>query len=253
MTKTFLITGATGGIGSVLSNHLTAKGYNVALAARNEDSLNALAKKLNGQATYHSLDFSKANSREEFINHYLNTSIAFDGLVLMPPQVLPSSECLPSEEDWMTIFHNSFVGPIMFLKEALKLLKPNIHSKVVLVSGITSVQVVSNYSMANFLRTAWLGQMKTLAHHYGPEKIHFNSLSLGGVMTEKYKDRLQGKAEQLGISFEQFMETETENIPLRKYADPQEVANSIEALLTEFSDHMTGQNIVCDGGYVKAY
>ncbi|MEJ6846746.1 SDR family oxidoreductase [Sinorhizobium fredii] len=40
---------------------------------------------------------------------------------------------------------------------------------------------------------------------------------------------------------------------LGKYGKPEEVAAIVEALLSEFSDHLTGVNILCDGGFTRAY
>jgi 3-oxoacyl-[acyl-carrier protein] reductase len=72
-------------------------------------------------------------------------------------------------------------------------------------------------------------------------------------MTEKYREKMIEKAASAGMSFETQMEIETSNVPLRKYAAPDEVAVAIEALLSGLSDHMTGMNLQCDGGFTRAY
>jgi 3-oxoacyl-[acyl-carrier protein] reductase len=46
---------------------------------------------------------------------------------------------------------------------------------------------------------------------------------------------------------------ETSNVPLRKYGRPEEVAAVVEGLLSDFSDHLTGMNVLCDGGFTRAY
>ncbi|WP_281040264.1 SDR family oxidoreductase [Rhizobium ruizarguesonis] len=43
------------------------------------------------------------------------------------------------------------------------------------------------------------------------------------------------------------------NIPLGKYGEPAEVAVAVEGLLSRFSDHMTGLNIMHDGGFTRSY
>jgi 3-oxoacyl-[acyl-carrier protein] reductase len=55
------------------------------------------------------------------------------------------------------------------------------------------------------------------------------------------------------VTFEERLAQETENIPLRKYGDPTGVAAAVEGLLSSFSDHMTGLNILHDGGFTRAY
>ena len=46
---------------------------------------------------------------------------------------------------------------------------------------------------------------------------------------------------------------ETSNIPLTKYGRPEEVAVVVEQLLGALSDHMTGANLLHDGGFTRAY
>lgn len=55
------------------------------------------------------------------------------------------------------------------------------------------------------------------------------------------------------MTIEQRLEEETSNVPLRKYGRPAEVAAAVEGLLSAFSDHMTGLNVLHDGGFTRAY
>jgi 3-oxoacyl-[acyl-carrier protein] reductase len=43
------------------------------------------------------------------------------------------------------------------------------------------------------------------------------------------------------------------NVPLGKYGTTEEAANAVATLLGPFSDHMTGTNILHDGGFTRAY
>ncbi len=55
------------------------------------------------------------------------------------------------------------------------------------------------------------------------------------------------------MAFEERMAEETANVPLRKYGRPEEVAAAVEGLLSDFSDHITGLNVLHDGGFTRAY
>lgn len=256
--RTILITGATGGIGSTLCSHLASKGYNLVLAARDKERLERTAKALS-QAhptqTFKgiSLDFSDLESIANVFAELRNKGLVLHGLVVMPPQIPPTDNCLPDSQAWEPMWRNSFVGPLEVLKQSVELFPKTGRSKIAIVSGVSSAQVLGHYATSNVLRLAWIAEAKTLAFALGPRGIHVNTLSLGGVMTDKYKSRIEQKAKDLGVSFAHQMEQEVANVPLRKYAEPREVAVAIEGLLSEFSDHMTGLNILCDGGFTRAY
>ena len=144
--------------------------------------------------------------------------------------------------------------PIIEMGEnALNIVYNMVHLDKVIISAITSVQALGNYATSNVLRCAWLAEAKTLAFALGERGIHINTLSLGGTLTPDYMASLQRRAEQAGVSFAQRLADETSNIPLAKYGRPEEVAVVVEQLLGALSDHMTGANLLHDGGFTRAY
>jgi 3-oxoacyl-[acyl-carrier protein] reductase len=254
ISKQVLVTGATGGIGRPLSLHLAKKGYDLLLTARNQERLERLAEEIKKFSPVRVVtcptDFGDPST---FDTLKQLASKGLHGLVVMPPQLEPTAECLPPDEVWTEMFRQSFIGPVSLIRELLPALKVQPRSKVVIISGISSAQILSHYATSNVLRTAWLAQAKTLAFVYGPQGIHFNTLSLGGVLTDEYLEELKAEATHRNISFDQVMQEQVHNVPLRKYSTPDEVAIVVEGLLSPFSDHITGVNLLCDGGYTRAY
>lgn len=252
--KTILVTGATGSIGSELCKKFAQKGYSLIITARNIEKLNILTEKLkseyNIKVAYASVDFNDPNSYSELLKLVVD---GLDGLVIMPPQPPATNDCLPQDNVWADMFKKSFIGPTALVRELIPALIKK-KAAVVLISGITSKQPLGRYSTSNVLRTAWLGQIKTLADAYGPEGIRFNTLSLGGVITEKLIEKIQKENEGKSISLSESLKQRSENVPLRKYAQLVEVVDMIDLLLTsEASTHLTGQNIALDGGFARAY
>lgn len=153
----------------------------------------------------------------------------------------------------------SEAGQLRFevLKAVLARMQPapacGVRGKVVIVSDISSAQVLGHYATANVLRTAWLAEVKTLAFALGPRGIHVNTVSFGGTLTPHYQGLLEGRAAAAGMSMEELLARDTDNVPLRKYGTPEEAARTIEMLLSDVSDHLTGINLLQDGGFTRAY
>lgn len=175
----------------------------------------------------------------------------------MPPQPHAATDPLPDADVWRALFQTSFIGPLATLKAAISRMQPDVaggqRAKIVIISGISSAQVLGHYATSNVIRTAWLGEAKTLAFALGARNIHVNTLSLGGTLTPGYRDAIAKRGAAAGQSFDDRLDTETDNVPLRKYGEPSEVAVAVEGLLSPFSDHMTGLNILHDGGFTRAY
>ena len=92
----------------------------------------------------------------------------------MPPQLHRASEPMPDPEIWRKLFEESFIGPLETLKVAIGRMRPDPSNgrrcKIVIVSGISSAQVLSHYATANVIRTAWVGEAKTLAFAWAPSE-----------------------------------------------------------------------------------
>jgi len=204
-----------------------------------------------------SFDMASDDNIARFADFLGEHQVEIDGAILMPPQPHSDSDPMPESETWRKLFQTSFIGPLATLKVAIERMRPNPDNgkrcKIVIISGISSAQVLSHYATSNVIRTAWIGEAKTLAFALGPRGIHINTLSLGGTLAPWYRASIEKRAEQSGMSYDKRIEIETDNVPLRKYGEPKEVAAAVEGLLSSFSDHMTGLNILHDGGFTRAY
>lgn len=259
--RTILVTGASGGIGRAVCTRLAQAGYSLILAARDEIRLRGLCDHLAsvrpGSYDWISVDMSSDASVASFADQLAAKGTVLDGAVMMPPQPPPTNDCLPANAAWRELFQASFIGPLALLKAAICFMMPDPahgrRSKIVILSGMSSVQVLGHYATSNVLRCSWLAEAKTLAFALGDRGIHVNTLSLGGTLTPDYSASLEKRARNAGVTFDQRLAEETSNIPLKKYGTPEEVAVAVEALLSVFSDHMTGVNLLHDGGFTRAY
>lgn len=252
--KRILLTGATGNIGQPIAKYLGEKQYELVLAGRDQTKLLALARQINkvSQSLIHTVTFNY-EQKQTFLKIKGICKTGLDGLVLMTPRIPPYDGCFAPEKEWENLFKTTFIQPLSFLETFIEELGLPDCSKVVIISGITSVQLCDNYALNGAIRAAWLAQAKSLAHYYDPQQIHFNTLSLGGVMTESFIKKLQDEAVARNMNYEALLSERTANVPLRKYASTREVAQAVESLLSQVTNHMTGINFICDGGFIKTY
>lgn len=103
--------------------------------------------------------------------------------------------------------------------------------------GVRSKEFRTLYSMTKFGLT---GATKALARELGPDGILINAIAPGYVDTEMTRQNVpQEERERL-----------CREIPLRRMADPVEIARCVRFLISEENSYITGQAIVVDGGFL---
>ncbi|MDO8250932.1 MAG: SDR family NAD(P)-dependent oxidoreductase, partial [Rhodoferax sp.] len=129
ISKTILVTGATGGIGLAVCHRLAKAGNSLLLAARDVGKLQSLCAELSntcpGTYSWMSVDMTRDDSVRKFAEELTARNVILDGAVLMPPQDPPTNDPLPSSDKWREVFQNSFVGPLSLLKAAIATMKPD--------------------------------------------------------------------------------------------------------------------------------
>lgn len=103
--------------------------------------------------------------------------------------------------------------------------------------GVRSKEYRTLYSMTKFGLT---GMTKALARELGPDGILINAVAPGYVNTEMTRENVP-PAEQVRLCAE---------IPLRRMAEPSEIAKLVRFLISVENSYITGQSIVIDGGFL---
>ncbi|MBN8827174.1 MAG: SDR family oxidoreductase [Sphingobacteriia bacterium] len=250
--KTIVITLATSGIGQSVAEELAKQNYDLILLGRNSQKLNDLKNHLgkNYKGNYQNIQIDFGNS--ESVNNALKQiNKKIDGIVLMPPRSVISSYYIPNSNEWDYMFKISFSNPFEVIRQLEESLKPG--AKIVLMSGMTSVQYNSSYPNSNILRSMWVAQGKNLSFQLARKNVSVNTISPGVTLTETNKSKVEARAKEKKISYDQQLKNETKAIPSGRYSTPQEIAKIITFLLSDDSNQINGQNLVIDGGFTTSY
>jgi 3-oxoacyl-[acyl-carrier protein] reductase len=243
-----LVTGGTGGLGRSVCKMLLDNGVKLLLAGRN---LTDPAKRSPQDAWISAcerihLDFSDDNSVATFGDRLASVAPRLAGVCLIYPRVPKTSSEQPlALQDWREAIDLSFLRPMACLDAACQAVRDR--GKVVVVSGVTNVQVFPEHPMANVIRLSWLAHVKGLSYSLGARHVCVNTVSFGGVLTDRFRASLEQRTDPTRYY------DRLENIPLGEYGTPEQAALVISTMLTGFADHITGANIICDGGLTRRY
>jgi len=115
----------------------------------------------------------------------------------------------------------------------------------------TSVrQPIEGLGVSNTVRAAVSGWAKTLAGEVAPHGITVNNVLPGATATERLRSLIQAKARAAGVVDEEVERRMKAEIPLGRFASPDEIAAAAGFLATPAASYITGISLPVDGGRI---
>ena len=241
--KTVLVTGGTRGIGAAVVKGFYKAGAKLVITGTNQDKLSALkavheAEGMSG-VQYMVADFLNPASLDNFL---LNVSIIPHLDVCINNAGINRNNTITSMElaDLDRILQVNLRAPILVCKAVCPVMKKNPGGgKIVNISSIWSLIAKEGRSVYGATKAGISSFSRHIAVDLAKDNILVNSVSPGFTRTELTESML-GKDEILALEAQ---------VPLRRIADPSEMANVIMYLSSDLNTFITGQNIVVDGGF----
>lgn len=254
--KTALVLASSSGLGKAIAHELADEGANVMLTSRSEDKLKAakeeIEKTAKGTVSYTLLDQMKHESIKEAVE---TTRQKFGSIAILvnnsggPPA--GSFEDF-ADEDWQQAFELTLLSYVRIIRMVLSDLKEN-KGRILNNTSTSTKEPIDGLTLSNVFRTGILGLSKTLSQELAAEGILVNTIGPGRIQTERIETLDQVAADNQGKTKEEIKSGSLTSIPMGRYGEPEEFAKVATFLVSGANTYLTGQNILVDGGKVKAF
>lgn len=245
MTKTYLISGAGSGIGRAIAQKLSNDGHTCILLGRNASHLQQTLGSLKpGAHSVLTADITDKKSLSNAIAVLGNVTI--DGLVANSG--IGGENNWGDADRWQTIIDTNLTGTYNFVNTFLPKLNTGSESHILITSSVLARLGVANYSAYCASKAGLLGLMRSWAVQFAPQNILVNAICPGWVDTDMAQQGLQGIADGIGITKDEFYDIAMQSVPLRRMSQPEEIADLVVYLLSQRS--ITGQTIDINCGSV---
>lgn len=235
--KVAVITGGAAGIGLSIAKMFIEKGAKVALLDRSEQ-VEQVAQRLNN-AVGITCDVTSADSVKRAINSAIEEFDRIDILVNCAGIVaLAPAESL-SLDDWNKTLSVNLTGTFLLCQEVGRHMLQKGQGKIINLASQAGVVALPEHIAYCASKAAVINMTKVLALEWAPKGLQINAISPTIVMTDLGKQAWEGeKGEKM-----------KEQIPARRFAEPEEIAAAAVFLASSASDMINGHNLVIDGGY----
>jgi len=125
--------------------------------------------------------------------------------------------------------------------------------RVIAVGSSGVQQPIERLALSNVGRAALAGYLKTLAGEVAGDGVTVNMVLPGRIDTDRVSALDAATAERTGATVEQVRTRSESAIPAGRYGTPDEFAAVVLFLASNAASYVTGEQIRCDGGMVRAY
>lgn len=241
--KIALITGGAAGIGRTISLELAKKHATVIVNYnRSRDAADALVHDIEafgGHALAIQADISKYSDAERLIKEIMerfgqlnivvnNAGITDDALILRM-----------SEEQFDRVIATNLKGVWNICKHAAKPLLKSGYGRLINISSVSGVMGNAGQSNYSSAKAGVIGMTKALAREFASRNVTVNAIAPGFIETDMTK-KLPEEA----------VKTWAEQIPLKRFGKPEDVAHAVVFLASEEANYITGHTLEVDGGLV---
>lgn len=239
--KNILITGGSRGIGKSIVEVLFNNGANVGFTfSSSQSAANEIAKNLNSSSqkciAYKS-DASKLDQCENLVESFLNDFETIDVLINNAGITKDNLLMRMSEDDFDKVMEVNLKSVFNMTKACQRVFLKNRKGSIINMSSVVGVKGNAGQSNYAASKAGIIGFSKSIAQELGSRSIRCNVIAPGFIKTEM-TDNLSDSV----------IESWTENIPLKRPGESNDVANLCLFLASDLSSYITGQVINVDGG-----
>ena len=253
--ETALVVGASEGIGYESAKALLEEGVDLLICSRNSDNLEQAASRLK-QATGRTVRWFAADVTRAAdvvaLKGWLEQQV--QKLDILVSAVGGSQRALFEELDddaWYANYEFNVMGAVRVIRASLDLLKKSAAGRIVILGAAGPRMPYPHQLVSNVHKAGLIALVKTLGVEFRPYNIRVNSVSPGRTMTGLWTRRIEALSQERGVPAEEIVNEFTHEIPMGRFATPDEIAPMVVFLASHKTSYVTCQSILVDGGIAR--
>ena len=237
--KTVVVTGGNSGIGYATANKLKKSGANVIITGRNKKAVAEAASTLG--VTGIVADQSNLDDIDRLVGLVKDKHGGVDVLFINAGVAAFAPVEHMTEDQFDNIMNVNFKGAFFTLQKFLPVLREG--ASVINLSSINAYTGMPNTAVYAASKAALNALTRTAAYELAPRNIRVNSVNPGPVNTAIF-----GKLGMPTAAINEFASTMQNRIPLKRFGEPDDIANLVSFLASDDASFVTGAEYNIDGG-----
>ena len=250
-----IVAASSQGLGRATAEAFAAEGCRLAICARNQQALNAVAEKIRGEYKTDVLaepfDVTDAGAVRDFVHAVVQKFGGIDICVTNAGGPPAKGFLTTTIDEWKRAVDLNLMSAVYFTHAVIPHMQRKRWGRIITITSITTKQPVADLVYSNAVRAAVVGLVKSLANEFGKDGILVNNVGPGYTATDRLKELAHSRSAASGKTEKEILEDWAAEAPLKRVGDPRELADAIVWLASERASYITGQTILVDGGLYK--
>jgi 3-oxoacyl-[acyl-carrier protein] reductase len=268
--KVALVSGAGRGIGRALGLKLAQAGARMVLNDLDAEPVQEtieMIKQSGGEAVACVGSVTDHQFGERFVQSALDNYAGLDIIVNNAGYTWDSVIQKMTDDQWQSIIEVHLTAPFRILRAASEFIRTaakreaaagqEIFRKVVNVSSISGL--CGNAGQINYAaaKAGIVGATKALSKEWGRYKVNVNCVAFGFIRTRLSESdvrdnatvEIEGRKIKIGVN-QNLIAAAEQSIPLGRFGTPEEGAGAVYLLCLPESNYISGETLVCSGGFM---
>lgn len=249
--KKVFISGSTKGIGYAAAKTIALEGAEVIINGSSQDSVNSSleilrketdSKKISGIAC----DFSKTEEIDALITQLGSVDVLINNVGIFGNKEFFDT----TDEDWQEFYDINVMSGVRLSRALMPKMMEKGWGRIIFISSESALNIPVEMVHYGMTKTAMLAISRGLAEMTTGTGVTVNSVLPGPTRTEGLEKEVP--EDQSFEDFQkEFFENDRPTSILKRFADPQEVANMIAYVASPLSSATNGAKLKVEGGVVK--
>ena len=247
--RLFVVCGASSGLGRAIAGALLKEGAEIIAVARRTHLLSELSNNYPNRVTVISGDLRDSGTIDAIENAVKNNILSG---VLINAGGPPAMQVMETSlKDWDDAYHLVMRWKIDLIQRLVPQMIKNRYGRIVMIESQAIKQPIEHLVLSNSFRAAMAGFAKTLSMEIADKGVTINLVAPGSHATQGVERVIRKKSEVDKISYEDAKKAKEDEIPVKRFGKPEELASLATWLLSPKSGFVTGQTISHDGGNIR--
>ena len=251
-----IVAAASRGIGFACARELAREGARVFLCSRDAKHASEAAKKIHGETGTDVAGIACDVTNDADVQAFINLAIERAGQIDICVTNAGGPPAKVFAETDLDLFRQAFeqnaLSAIRFAKLVLPGMLARNWGRIINITSVSVKQPIDGLLLSNTVRAGLTGWAKTVSNEVAAEGVTVNNVAPGYTLTERQDELAEVRGKAAGKSKQEVIESWALQAPMRRMAQPEEIAAAVAFLASERASYITGVTLQVDGGWVKS-